>query len=495
MSINANYLVSIMPRVVSAGSADLETNGLVLTTNPLIPADAPAMSFKTAEAVGDFFGAESTEYKFAAQYFSGVNNQQKGISALWVGRRISSAASAWARGIPTATLAELKAVTSGGFNITVNGTDVTVTALDLSSATSWSAMATAIATAIGNTVTGSYDANLGAFIFTTVSTGSTASISYASAPSSGTDLSAMIGLTQATGAVLSSGSDALSAAQNMNLITHVTRNWVGFTTLYTADETEATGLAAWADIDDDYVYFDWTTDSNALAVATQSTTKPVALKDYNCVACVFGDQQEAAFFLAVGASIDWTREQGIKTWFAKTTSGIPARITGDTQAAALDNIRCNYIGEFATRNAEFKMLNRGCLTGDFYSWLDSLYGLIWFKARIQRSIMDGFSANNRVPYNARGYALVEAWLMDPIIAAKKNGIIDVGLALSQSQKAQIANEAGQDISDYLYSQGYWYTIEDPDASVRAQRGTPVIGLWYCYAGSIQRIEMPLTQIQ
>lgn len=495
MSINANYLVSITPRVVSAGSADLETNGLVLTTNPLIPADAPALSFGTAEAVGNFFGPESPEAEFANQYFSGVNNQQKGISALWVARRVNAAAAAWVRGVPSATLAELKAVTAGGFKITVNGTEVTVSALDLSAATSWSAMATAIATAIGNTVTGAYDSNLGAFIFTTVSTGDEASISFASSPASGTDLSAMLGLTEASGAVLSSGSDALPAAQNMNLITHVTRNWVGFTTLYSADEAEAVALAAWADIDDDYVYFDWTTDANVLTVSTQSTTKPVALADYNCVASIYGDQQEAAFFLAVGASIDWTREQGIKTWFAKATSGIHARITDDSEAAALDGIRCNYIGEFATRNAEFRLLNRGCLTGNYYGWLDSLYGAIWFKARIQRSIMDGFSANNRVPYNARGYALIEAWLMDPIIACKKNGIIDTGLALSQSQKAQIANEAGQDISDVLYSQGYWYSIEDPDAAVRSERGSPVIGLWYTYAGSVQRIEMPLTQIQ
>ena len=42
MSINASRLVSITPRVISAGSADLETNGLLLTQNALIPADSPA---------------------------------------------------------------------------------------------------------------------------------------------------------------------------------------------------------------------------------------------------------------------------------------------------------------------------------------------------------------------------------------------------------------------------------------------------------------------
>ena len=56
MSINANRLVSITPRVISGGSADLETNGLIITANTLISADTPAMSFSTAKEVGAFFG-------------------------------------------------------------------------------------------------------------------------------------------------------------------------------------------------------------------------------------------------------------------------------------------------------------------------------------------------------------------------------------------------------------------------------------------------------
>mgnify|MGYP000540364493 CR=1 FL=1 len=48
MSINANRLVSITPRIIGAGSADLETNGLLLTQNALIPADSPALEFVTA---------------------------------------------------------------------------------------------------------------------------------------------------------------------------------------------------------------------------------------------------------------------------------------------------------------------------------------------------------------------------------------------------------------------------------------------------------------
>ena len=483
--------------MVSAGSADLETNGLLLTQNALIPADTPALEFVTAASVGNYFGAESPEADFANQYFSGVNNQQRAVSRLFIARRINEDAAAWIKSAPiSAQLSELTAITAGSITITVNGTEKEVVNLDFSSAKSFSDVAAELATAIG-AVSGAYNSDQNAIILTTTETGDAASISLATSASTGTDVSALLGLTSGAGAVLSQGTDALTAAQNMNLITTVSRNWVGFTTLYSTELDEASALAAWADIDDDYVYFDWSTDSKMTNQSTQATTKAAQLAEnnYNCLAMVYGTAQETAAFLAVGASIDWSAIQGIKTWFAKSASGIKASVLSDEVSEALDDLRVNYVGAFATRNAEFDFINRGCLISGIYQWIDALYGMIWFKARIQRQIMDGFASINRAPYNAVGFAYVEAWLLDPINEAKRNGVIDTGLALSTSQVQQLLTEtANPTIQQDLYSKGYWYLIESPSANVRTQRGSPRLGLWYTYAGSIQRIEMPLTAV-
>ena len=118
--------------------------------------------------------------------------------------------------------------------------------------------------------------------------------------------------------------------------------------------------------------------------------------------------------------------------------------------------------------------------------------MIWLRAKIQRACMDGFSTVSRVPYNAKGYTLIKAWISDPIRAAKTVGVIDTGLALSDSQKAQITQEVGQDISNELFTNGYYLQVDDPDANVRAQRGSPVMSLYITYAGSVQKIEMPVT---
>ena len=493
MSINANRLVNITPRVISGGSADLETNGLILTSSGLISANTPAMEFNSAKEVGLFFGYESAEYNAAVQYFTGVTNQRKSIKTLWFGRTLTAAGSAWIHGGKSPDLDTLKAVTSGGFDIKISGTTQNVTGIDLSGATSFSDVATLITAGLSG-ATVAYNATLKVFVITVTATGVSSTIAYTTAPASGTDLGPILGFTEATGAVLSQGNDALTIAENMDAITAVTRNFVGFTTLTEATDDNAKSYAAWADLDDDYCYFHWSTNTNLLSKTTNQSSLPVQLQEYNTTAVVYGTVFDAVFMLAVGASIDWTSTNALKTWFAKNASGLNAKILSDTEAEALESIRCNYMGQFATRNATFVLLNRGCLTGTMYGFIDTLYGAIWLRARLQRGLMDCFAKNDRIPYLPNGYNVIAAFMNDAINQAKQNGVIDIDMVLSESQKAQILNEIGEDISVELMTRGYWYKINTPTAEERAQRLSPDMAMYYTYAGSVQQIEFPLTTV-
>ena len=493
MSINANRLVSITPRVISGGSADLETNGLIITSNTGISADTPAISFTTAKEVGAYFGYESTEYKVASQYFTGVNNQTKTIKTVWFGRDLTAVGSAWIKGGLSPDLATLKAITDGAFNISLNGSDVAITGVDLSACTSLSDVATVIEGKFTN-ATVTYNSVQNKFVITSTVTGASSTIGYGSAPASGTDLSAALGLTQALGAVLSQGNDALTVAENMEKITTVTRNFVGFTTMTAVAESVAVQYAAWADIDDDYVYFYHSNNSTLLSKSTNTSSTPVTLQAYNTTACIFGDVYDAVFMLAIGASIKWDSANALKTWFAKSASGLNAKVLSDTEAEALESIRCNYIGQFATRNAEFTLLNRGCLSGTQYGFIDVLYGAIWLRARLQRGLMDCFAGNNRIPYIDNGYGILATFITEAVDEALGNGVIDVGLRISDSERITIMNEINEDISVELLNNGYWFRISDPTANARADRQSPVMAMYYTYAGSVQQIEFPLTTV-
>ncbi len=499
MSLPASRIVQVSPRVISGGAKDLETNGLLFTKSALLPADQLAMAFSSASAVSALFGPEAEETKFAQQYFTGVQNQQSTPKSLVIARRVDEAVAAWIRGGKLGvTLAKLKAVTDGALKITVDGGEKTAAAVDLSGATSLSAVAQTVATAITG-VTGSYDSNTNSFTFTSSTTGADSTIGYASAGDSGTDLSAMLGLTQAGGAVLSQGAAAMNEKANLDAVCEVTRNWVGFTTLWQGDLEEIEALAAWADVYDDFVYFPWSSDEKLTNALTASSSPLAQIVDkYDVVAPLYSpDWRLAAMAMACGASIAWTRTQGMKTWFAKYASGIAPNVLDEASADALEANRINFVGKYATRNDNFQFFNRGTLSSDYYGFVDVLYGSIFLRSAIQTSCMSGFKSINRVPYNARGEALIRAWCQDPINRCLDSGVIDAGLELNESQQAQIMQELGDDGQDAIQaivSKGYWIGVDLPDAAGRANREAPNVTILYAYAGAVQSLQCAATTV-
>ena len=193
------------------------------------------------------------------------------------------------------------------------------------------------------------------------------------------------------------------------------------------------------------------------------------------------------------ASIDWNRWQGTISTAFKKQDGLAATVTDETTANLLENKKCNYIGKFATRNDDFTFFYNGAMFGD-YKWIDTYINAIWLKNVMQVAIMNGLVSAGRVPYNARGYTLIRAWLQDPINRAVKNGCIDTGVVLSESQKAQVTNEAGLDISNELWINGYYIQVEDAGAQVRVIRDSPNVSVWYTYAGSVNRVTVASTML-
>lgn len=60
---------------------------------------------------------------------------------------------------------------------------------------------------------------------------------------------------------------------------------------------------------------------------------------------------------------------------------------------------------------------------------------------------------------------------------------------------QLLAEIGKDVSKTIESQGWYMQVQDPGATVRAQRGTPDCKFYYTDGGSIQKIVLPSTAIQ
>ena len=494
MTIPASYIVAINPRLIPAGGTDLEFNGMVLTDNAIIPQTAMLMEFTSAETVAAYFGETSDEYKVASVYFLGYNNSFAKPRKMMFGRRIASAVGAYLRGARyTGTLAEVKAVTSGALTVEINGTEVAISSVDLSGATSYSDAASTIETALDSELAGvtvAYSSLTGAFQINSPATGTTETIAYAT----GT-LAELLNLTATSGAVLSQGSDALTQTANMNAIKAASQNWVTFTTLYTATDSEHLGLAEWASNQGiEYLYVGWTADARLLIQGdTTNIASQIDAAEYGATALVYNNVNVAALVLGSAASINWERYQGTINFAFKHIDGVAPTVTDEATAAQLNDKGVSYVGKFATRNDDFTFLYDAKMFGR-YGYIDAFVNTVWLRNVMQVSVMNGLSNAGRVPYNDRGYALIRAWLQDPINRAVNNGTIDPGVTLSESQKAQVYNETGKDLTTELWTKGYAILVEDAGAAVRVGRNSPNISVYYTYGGSVNRIEVASTAI-
>jgi hypothetical protein len=494
MAIPASYIVAINPRIISAGGNDLEFNGLLLSKSALIPMSAPVLRFANADTVGDYFGLESDEYKAASIYFLGYNNSFAKPRHLMIARRVSEAIGAYLRGAKyRGTLNDIKAVTDGALTVPINGNDISLSGLDFSAVTSFSDAALVIQTALEAEVAGTtctYSSLTGAFQINGPAAGDENTMGYAI----GT-VAELLNLTTDAGAVLSQGSDALTTTENMALIKQQTQNWVSFTTLYEADQSEHLGLSAWASSQGiEYLYVGWTAEA---ALLVQGSTNTIADRirnaEYGATTLVYDNVSVATFVLGSIASVNWERYQGTINYAFKKVDGVSATVTNQTDADLLLGKGVSFMGNFATRNDDFTFFYDAQMFGD-YGYIDAFVNTVWLKNVMQVSIMNGLTSNGRVPYNDRGYALIRAWLQDPINRALNNGTIDPGVSMSESQKAQVYNETGQDLSTELFTKGYAILVEDAGAAVRVGRQSPNISVYYTYGGSINHIEVASTAI-
>lgn len=349
----------------------------------------------------------------------------------------------------------------------------------------------------GTTVT--FNTNQKNYRIVSKTTGNDSSVTYATDGSNvealGTDVATALGLTAAAGAVVSQGTAAMTPTQTMNAAIKQSENWVSFTTVYQPETAEAVELAAWSNSNlNKFLYCAYSMDASQVAGGDSSLPGQLAYNDYEGTINTYDNGEVSVFIMGCAASIDWNREQGAISWAFKTQSGLAPTCTDDqTQASLLDN-KVNFYGRYASRSEQFNIFYNGAMSGGSYGFVDVYINMIWLQNVMQTACLNGMQQTQRLPYVDRGYTMIKAWLTDPINRALTNGVIDPGVSLSEAQKAQLYQEAGEDISTELYTNGFVIRVTDPAPEVRATRGTPNISVWYTYGGSVNKIEFPLTAV-
>ncbi|HEY0120652.1 MAG TPA: DUF3383 domain-containing protein [Rhizobium sp.] len=351
-------------------------------------------------------------------------------------------------------------------------------------------------TATGSALDVSYDSVSGGFVITSGIRGASSTIAFPT----GT-LAASIFLTEATGAILSQGSDAASPSAFMTNVTQVTQNWATFMTIFDPDEgsgsVQKQAFAEWTnDQNKRWCYVAWDqditpTESND---ATSSFGNIVSASSLNGTAAIWGPVDKAAFVCGTAASIDFDATNGRITFAFRGQDGLTADVTTATVANNLIANGYNFYGAYATANQQFLEFQSGTVSGSF-QWLDSYVNQIWLNNALQLALMELLVNVNSIPYNTAGYALIKAACADPINAALNFGAIRVGVTLSNAQIAEVNSAAGTKISDVLQLQGWYLQVVDASSQVRQARTSPPINFWYTDGGSVQQIELASILVQ
>lgn len=283
----------------------------------------------------------------------------------------------------------------------------------------------------------------------------------------------------------------------MNAIVDLTQDFVGFTTLFAATDDDIVAFATWTDGKGDrFLYVPWT--SSSAATTNTDTTSParrIAAAGLSGTALVWSPSSDkAVFVLGYVASIDFTRTNGRAVAAFRSGSGLTADVTNQTIANNLLLNGYSFYGTYATANDAFTWLYNGQISGPF-AFIDSYINQVWMNNQFQLSLMTLFGAIGQIPYNDDGYETLGAGIQSDIDAAVNFGAIRSGVTLTEAQKVQVNSIAGVDISDVMFTRGWFLSIQDPGGQVRAQRGSPVCTFFYTDGQSVQKITLSSLMVQ
>jgi len=510
MTISTEFLVSTVPGVVSGQGQSIQFNGLILTDSTSIPIGS-IQPFTNLAAVLAYFGSASVEYDMAQYYFKGFNGSTQKPGMLYFFQFNTTDVAAYLRGgTYTGTLNDLKAITAGAITIDIDGTPETVSAINLSSATSFSNAAGLISTAAAGAFDCSYDAQLQAFVITSPTAG--AIISTIAYPTTST-LATLLNLPQASGGVLSQGADIADVATYMDAVDAANRNWVSFSTTFEPDIAGKLEFAQWVNGSQNYSYIAWDTEA-ATALSSDSTSFAYLINgvttvdangnttvvtaptyDYDNTVVVYDTSAIAAALQGFMASVNLNQPGGWVDYAYLQQSGLASSVSSRTTAEVLESKRVYFLGDFASPTTAYKMGWAGAISGVF-DWLNDFLGNRYIRAQIEQAWMDFRSQRKNLPFNDASYStIVQVFANNVFEPAKVLGAVNAGVALDEIQTIEINTLANVDDAARLVEQNGYYIKVIP--ATTAQRNARVLDVnaWYCSGGTINRVQVSVFLVQ
>lgn len=466
MPISQSKYVSITSGIGGQSVASRKDLGLRLfTTNSLFPINT-ILEFTSALDVSNYAGSTSAEAKLASAYFGWVSKSVTSPKKISFMRyALAEATAPTLRSTQELTALEtLQAITTGSMVINMGATAYTLTEVDFSSATSYSDIADVLETAInGNTDGGdlytaasvSYDSETSSFILTGGATGDYA-ISYATTATSGTDISGLIGWSEATDPIVSNGVEGGSLTDVLNTSVELSNNFGSYSFINESLDVSSIALiGAWNTSQNyEFLYCGDVTEDDYENIIEEAKKYSGMAINYNVDADLPAYLMPATIF----ASTNYDNVNGTVNYMYQQFPNQAVAVDTNELANTLDALHINYNGQTQKAGQKIEFYQDGYLADgvDIGVYANE----IWLKDAMATELLNLEIGLNKIPANEDGLSMIQGIIEGVIDEALNNGTISTGKTLTNTQKAYITQITGDNTAwQTVQLNGYVLTVE------------------------------------
>lgn len=470
--------------VVLTPSAAQERNfGILLIVGDSTAVDTQERMrlYTSAESVAADVGSNAPEYRAALAYF-GQSPQPR---SCYVGRWARTPANGLLRGAVLSTaqqsVSNFTAIANGGMNITVDGVVRALANLNFSAQTNLNGVASVIQTALGSSATVTWDANNARFVVRSATTGAASGVSFATAPGSGTDVSALLGLRSTSGGYSVQGIAAETLLAAIQTLSNKSNDWYGLQIAAAGTPADADYLAVASFIEAAQMsrIFGITTQDPATLDANTSTDLASAIKaaGYKRTFTQYSSSNAFASASIFGRAFTVNFDASSTTItlkFKQEPSITPETLTA-TQAAALKSKNCNV---FVRYNNDTAILQEGTMANGYF--FDEIHGADWLQNDLQTAVYNLlYTSPTKIPQTDPGINQIVTVVSGRLDQAVTNGLAAPG----QWNGPRVgALNTGDTLSAGYYV--YAPPVASQSQADREARKAPVIQAAVKFAGAV-----------
>lgn len=470
MSIPITKYVAITSAVANTDSvARKELILRLFTTNPLFAANT-VYEFTSSANVADFVGSTSIEAQIASTYFAWVSKTATQAKKMSIMRYSFEALAPYMYSTVALTpIATLKAITDGSMIVNLGGTSYTLSDVNLSSIETYADVASALQTAIQANASGGslwtaatveYQASNSSFILTGGETGAN-EINYATAASSGTDLSSLIGWNSASAPILSNGTDQQTVTDILNSSIDLSTNFLTFGFVSQTDAySNLADIGTWVDEQNNQYRFCFDLGASNYTEGIQTASGHTGMTAHYNINYGIENLVPAWVMSAIlPATTNYDKINGVKNYMYQQFPSFPVSV-GDNDGTlyqTLDNLCINYNGQTQKSGNLIAFYQNGYnADGTDTAVFDNE---AWLKDAISSDMLNSFIGLDFISADEDGLSVLTSVLANNTDEAVKNHVFGKGRELTNTQKAYITQLTGDENAwNDVQNNGYIYQV-------------------------------------